>query len=183
MTPEIQSQCMEEIDSLYESKTNEDLTMEDLTNLKYVERCILESLRHMPIVPFVARRIETPLKISEDITVPAGVTALMSPYAIHRDPAIYPEPDKFDPDRFLPEECKKRHQCAFIPFLTGPRNCVGWKTAIMTIKVITVFLLRHYRVGTRLKSWDEVDYEFSISLIMRNPEGVIQLEKRKKEGE
>lgn len=57
--------------------------------------------------------------------LPEGSSALFSTVNIHRNPNYWPDPLRFDPDRFLPEEVAKRHPCCFIPFSYGPRNCIG----------------------------------------------------------
>lgn len=65
--------------------------------------------------------------VSGDYEVPSGATVIIATYKLHRLSHIYPNPDTFDPDNFLPERQANRHYYAFVPFSAGPRSCVGKK--------------------------------------------------------
>lgn len=100
-------------------------TFEDTLKMKYLERCLLEGLRLYPPVPYIARELKEDLKLSSGpYTIPAGATVVIGTYNLHRWDKIYPNPNVYDPDNFLPERQANRHFYSFIPFSAGPRSCV-----------------------------------------------------------
>lgn len=143
--PDIQKRAMEEIDGVTGPEEEYRVTMKDLNEMKYLECCIKEALRLYPSVPVIARKISEDINVA-NYTVPAGTTALILTYLLHRNPDLFPQPEKFNPDRFLPENVLGRHPYAYIPFSAGPRNCIGQKFALLEEKVVISSLLRKYRV-------------------------------------
>lgn len=59
--------------------------------------------------------------VTNNYVLPKGCRVIITPYKVHRLPEYYPNPEKFDPDNFLPERMKERHYYSFIPFSAGPR--------------------------------------------------------------
>ena len=73
-----------------------------------------------------------------------GLTVVVPIYSIHRDPRYYPNPDKFDPDRFLPAAKQSRNPYTYLPFGHGPRNCIGMRFAQMEMKLAMARILKKY---------------------------------------
>ncbi|KAL3278891.1 hypothetical protein HHI36_016410 [Cryptolaemus montrouzieri] len=119
-----QDKLYEEIISVFGDDDREP-THTDLQEMKYMERCIKESLRLYPSVPIVARMMDEDMTTRQGYFIPKGCVVAGMIYDMHRRADLYPEPDKFDPDRFLLENMSERHPFAYIPFSAGPRNCIG----------------------------------------------------------
>ncbi|KAF2897678.1 hypothetical protein ILUMI_08495 [Ignelater luminosus] len=176
--PEIQERVHQELDEIF-GDSDRPATFADTLEMKYLERCLLETLRVYPPVPIVARQLQQDVKLANgDYTLPAGCTVIIGTYKIHRRADIYPNPDKFDPDNFLPERTVNRHYYAFIPFSAGPRSCVGRKYAMLKLKILLSTIMRNYRVKSDIQ---EKDFQLQGDIILKRAEGFqIRLEARKR---
>nr|AFH35031.1 cytochrome P450 4C [Portunus trituberculatus] len=150
--PEIQAKVHEELDSLF-GDSDRPVTMADLREMKYTENCIKEALRLFPSVPFLARELREEAVIN-NYRIPVGTTVMVVTYRLHRDPEQFPDPETFDPDRFLPENVAKRHPYSYVPFSAGPRNCIGQKFALMEEKIVLSSIMRHFRVENTTRRED-----------------------------
>ncbi|CAH1390009.1 unnamed protein product [Nezara viridula] len=152
---DIQAKCIEEIDSIF-GDSDRPVTFQDTIEMKYLERCIMETLRLFPPVPLIARELEQDVQLmSENILLPKGCAVVIGTFKLHRRADIYVDPDNFDPDRFLPENAVNRHYYSFVPFSAGPRSCVGRKYAMLKLKILLANILRNFRVkqGKPMKDW------------------------------
>ncbi|XP_055908731.1 cytochrome P450 4c3 [Eupeodes corollae] len=143
--PEIQDKVVKELDQIFGSNRECPATMKNLLDMKYLENCIKDALRLYPSVPMMARSVTEDVIIG-NYTVPAGTTALIMTYMLHRNPTIFNKPEQFNPDNFLPENCHGRHPFSYIPFSAGPRNCIGQKFAILEEKAVLSKILRTYKI-------------------------------------
>uniref|UniRef100_A0A182W5Z8 Uncharacterized protein n=1 Tax=Anopheles minimus TaxID=112268 RepID=A0A182W5Z8_9DIPT len=174
----IQDKVIQELDDIF-GDSDRPATFQDTLEMKYLERCLMETLRMYPPVPIIARSLKQDLKLaSSDLVVPAGATITVATFKLHRLESIYPNPHVFDPDNFLPEKQANRHYYAFVPFSAGPRSCVGRKYAMLKLKIILSTILRNFRVHSDLK---EEDFKLQADIILKREEGFqIRLEPRQR---
>lgn len=107
---------------------------------------VKESLRITPVTAFIERCTLDPLEI-DGVMIPAGTKVLFSPWLIHRNPAYWPQPLSFRPERFL--EGRKIAREHFVPFSVGKRNCVGMALALeqLTTAVETLCIHCHFSLS------------------------------------
>ncbi|XP_070169057.1 cytochrome P450 4V2-like isoform X2 [Polyergus mexicanus] len=158
---EHQEKVHEELEEVFkDSKTP--ASVKELSQLKYLERIIKETLRLFPSVPLITRKLAEDVKIN-DYTLPKDATVTLAIGLMQKNPKVWSDPTKFDPDRFLPENSKHRNPYAYIPFSAGPRNCIGQRFALLEEKTILTAILRKWRVKS-VKTADTVSTEAALIL-------------------
>ncbi|XP_011864443.1 PREDICTED: cytochrome P450 4C1-like, partial [Vollenhovia emeryi] len=139
---DIQDRVRNEIDTALQ-ENGEKFTMKLLHDLPYLDRCIKEALRLYPSVYLISRIPGEDVKLQSYI-VPAGTYVFFNMYKAHRDPNFWPNPELFDPDRFLPEKIRNRHPYSYVPFSAGPRNCIGQRFAMLEMKAMIAPLVHNF---------------------------------------
>ena len=119
--PQTQSKLLREFDRLPWKGTP---SLDTFPRYAYTRQVIDEALRLYPPLWLMSRKAVHDDRLGE-FFVPAGTEIYISPYLIQRSPHLWSEPDKFDPERFAPENKPERHGLALCPFGAGPRNCIG----------------------------------------------------------
>ncbi|XP_032689286.1 cytochrome P450 4C1-like isoform X2 [Odontomachus brunneus] len=178
--PEIQQKVYEELLEVYgtQDPKSAPVKFEDLQYMNYMERVIKETLRVFPIVPLIGRRLNEDLQIGE-YTIPKGADFMITILSLHRNENYWPKPLIFNPDRFLPENMANIHPYSYIPFSNGPRNCLGMRYAMISMKIFLATLLRTYilKVDKKVKI-EDVELKMDVVLVPMNPLK-IRIEKRK----
>jgi len=174
--PDIQEQVYEEI--VDKIGLEAEITYENVNELNYMELVINETLRVYPPVPlFVSRECKETTTIN-GVTIPVDAVVDVPVWSIHRDPKYWPDPETFDPLRHLPEEKAKRHPMTFLPFGTGPRNCIGGRFALLEMKIALAKVLRKFVAKTCDKTVEPLP-TIVRTTIMNPRDGVwVQLEAR-----
>ncbi|XP_038107240.1 probable cytochrome P450 6a14 [Culex quinquefasciatus] len=129
------------------------LTYEAVCDMVYLDQCINETLRKYPTLPILERQTFKDYQIPDsDVIIQKGVRIQIPVYAIQRDERYYPNPDRFDPDRFNSEQSANRHISAFLPFGEGPRICIGQRFGMLQSRVGIATVLSKFRVSSCAKS-------------------------------
>jgi cytochrome P450 len=117
----------------------------DLPQIPYSRMVLDETLRLRPPVYILSRAVQHDDQLS-GYTIPAGVSVDISPYVTHRLPEFWPQPEVFDPERFTPENEKKRPRFAYFPFLGGPRQCIGNIFALIEAQIVLAVVGQSFRL-------------------------------------
>jgi cytochrome P450 len=141
--PECERRFHEEIDRELQGRLP---TVEDLPRLRYVEMVLTESMRLYPPAWAMGRYARADFQLGE-FFLPAKTTVLISQFVTHRDARFFPDPLRFDPERFTPEAKLRRTKFAYFPFGAGFRQCIGESFALMESVLLLTTLAQKWRLS------------------------------------
>ena len=140
--PAVTAKVVEELDSVLDDRL---VTVDDLVRLPYLDMVIKESMRLLPVTTVVARQSIDAIQLDQYV-IPKNQTVLVAPWTLHRHPAYFPEPLQFAPERFSVARREAIHKHAYIPFVTGPRICLGNAFALLQLKINLATILQRYHL-------------------------------------
>ena len=142
--PEVEEKVFDELTAVLGD--HDAPTYEEVNKLTYLQWVIKETLRiHPPVATF--SRSSTEDTEIEGAKIPVNTTVVVVAVAVHASELFWPEPWRFRPERFSPEESEGRDPYAWIPFSQGERNCIGMNFALMEIRVILAVLCKKYHLA------------------------------------
>ncbi|KAE8736685.1 Cytochrome P450 CYP4 [Frankliniella occidentalis] len=179
---DVQAKVVQELDDVFGGDASRPVTLEELPHLQYLERVVRETLRLFPVLPFFTRSCPRDVQLPSGYTAPRGAHLTFFLPALHTCPRTWPDPRRFDPDRFLPENSRGRHPFSYLPFSAGPRNCVGQRYAMMLLKVEVATLLRRFHIlpaADGPAARDVADLPIKVTLVIAVKGGVrVRLRRR-----
>lgn len=150
LNPDVQDKLRQEIDSVQEGLGSDRPTYETMQKMKYLDMVIAETLRLWPPIALTNRRCTKEYVMENTdgtrLTIEKGASLQIPVQAIHRDPRYYANPLRFDPERFSDENRHAINRDAYLPFGSGPRNCIGSRLALMQAKCFLYYLLSYFTV-------------------------------------
>ncbi|XP_059058018.1 uncharacterized protein LOC131851527 [Achroia grisella] len=153
LNPEIQDKLVQEIKE-NEIRNGGKFDYKSIQNMPYMDMVVSEVLRLWPPLVRLDRictkdyNLGKPnSKATEDYILRKGEAILIPTFSFHRDPELFPNPLKFDPERFSEENKDKIQPLSYMPFGLGPRNCIGSRFALCEVKVMLYQLLQHMEVS------------------------------------
>ncbi|XP_044261850.1 cytochrome P450 6k1-like [Tribolium madens] len=145
LNTDIQDRLREDIRKHHDA--HGDFTYEAIQDMKYLDMVLCETLRKYPLTNFLNRECETKYTFEESgLTIDKGTSILIPVAGLHYDEEYFPNPEKFDPERFSDENKSKIVAYTYLPFGDGPRVCIGQRFAMLVSKVSLAYILKDFAV-------------------------------------
>ncbi|XP_070341489.1 cytochrome P450 3A12-like [Equus asinus] len=139
--PDVQQKLQDEIDVTFPNKALP--TYDTLLQMEYLDMVLNESLRLFPIAGRLERVCKKDVEIN-GVLIPKGTVVMVPTFILHRASEFWPEPEEFCPERFSKNNKDSINPYIYLPFGTGPRNCIGMRFAIMNMKLAIVRVLQNF---------------------------------------
>uniref|UniRef100_S4RZ28 Cytochrome P450, family 3, subfamily A, polypeptide 65 n=1 Tax=Petromyzon marinus TaxID=7757 RepID=S4RZ28_PETMA len=139
--PDVQTKVQQEIDRFLPNDTLP--SYEILKQMEYLDMVVSETLRMYPPTSRTDRVCKKTTVVN-DLVIPKGVVVTVPLWVLHYDPQYWDEPEEFRPERFSKEAKEARDPYCYLPFGQGPRNCIGMRFALMSMKIVVCRILQRY---------------------------------------
>ena len=140
--PDVQERLRDEVDTVLGDRVP---TADDLATLPYLRQVVDETLRVSPAA-WQTMRHAVDADVIGGYDVPAGASVYVNLLTLHRNPAYWPDPARFDPDRFAPAVSAQRPRNAYIPFGIGPRACLGKSFALTELQIVLAMVVQRFEL-------------------------------------
>ncbi|KAI7871911.1 hypothetical protein BDF14DRAFT_1760462 [Spinellus fusiger] len=142
--PDIEARILQEISNA--GINHIDLpTTEQISQLKYLHMCLKETLRLHPPLRALGKQCKKDCVVPGGYLIKKDTNVLVEVMSLHMNPAVYLDPRRFDPSRWVPEEEQKRSKASWLPFSTGPRGCIGMAFAVQEAKTVLAMFLHRFK--------------------------------------
>lgn len=141
--PGVEARLVEELDAVLGDRSP---GVEDVPRLEYAERLLAETLRLYPPTWIYTRVPIEADTLASGAEVPAGARLYLCQYLMHRHPDYFPDPERFDPERFADAEARRRIQYVYFPFGMGAHRCIGEHLALLEAILVIAAVARRYRL-------------------------------------
>jgi cytochrome P450 family 313 len=181
---EVQEKVYQEVVELFERSNDSNLNYKDLTQLKYTEMVIKESMRLFSPAFGIFREVKSDVELGNDfhplfiqlqkhpnyflgfnnVKLPKGTNLIINLYSMHRKENIWGNnANIFDPSHFSSENVRKHHAYSFIPFANGTRMCIGNKFSMILMKLLVAQYVKNFKFTTSLK-FDDVKIRAGVTI-------------------
>ncbi|XP_023720072.1 cytochrome P450 9e2, partial [Cryptotermes secundus] len=149
VNPDVQAKVRDEVDSVLK-KHDGQLTFDAIQEMTYLDMALSEALRMYPpamaMIKLCTKPFKLPTPSGGTYEVEVGTPVVLPLYAIHCDPQHFPDPKRYDPERFSEGNKQSRHRYSYLPFGEGPRMCLGFRFALMQVKAGIATVINRFRL-------------------------------------
>ena len=140
------------------------VTYESIQDMKFIDLCVKETLRKYPALPILNRECTKDYKIPDmNFVIKKGTSVIISLLGVSRDEKYFPNPEKYDPDRFA-DDRNDFFSDMYMPFGAGPRNCLAYRMGLVIVKVAIVKLLMNFKF--KPLHIEELEFDFGTVVLL-----------------
>lgn len=179
---DVQQKLFEEIQETEAALGGKKLNYETLQKMQYMDMVVSESLRLRPAAVLLDRVCTRDYVLDDEeglkFTIDRGTAVWIPIQGLHMDPKYFPNPEKYDPERFSPENRHSINPLTYLPFGLGPRNCIGSRFALMEIKAFLYYLVLNFKIVRNDKTPIPLKFRKGFTILASEDDVYVDLVKR-----